>query len=86
MIGWTESLVSGKAVWDLHATHGYPLEMSLADLADRRAVPEWDQLLLAAKADGTNIPRLLRRLDDAVADAYPPEIASVIRRRLPGLA
>lgn len=75
-------LVDGAAVWRLSATHGLPLELALSLLADDGRIPTWDRLLDAAAADGAHIPRLGRRLQDVISDAYAPEDAAEIRRRL----
>lgn len=78
----TYRLIDGAEVWKLHATYGFPLEMSLPILADRSYIPTWDSLLLAADKDGADLPRLCRRLHDAVGDAYPAETALHIREGL----
>jgi alanyl-tRNA synthetase len=72
------TVIDGKIVWNLHATHGLPVEVSLELLARCGLVPSWDRLLTAAQADGTNIARLKSRLSDAIADAYPAHAAVMI--------
>jgi len=71
-------LIDGDAIWRLHAQDGFPVELALPFLADNGEVPTWEPLLLAAKADGANIPRLVARLKGAVADAYRPDAAAYI--------
>jgi len=75
-------VVDGALVWKLHATYGFPLELSLPILADRGLVPAWDRLLDAAAADGADVARLIRRLDESCGDAYPPDMADFIRAGL----
>ena len=75
-------LIDGAALWRLHAQDGFPLEMSLPELAARGAVPTWDALLRAAEADGANLSRLATRLHEVIGDAWPPDVAAEIRRRL----
>lgn len=76
------TVVDGAAIWSLHATHGFPIEFSLAALADRNAVPSWDRLMNAARADGVHMIRFMRRLEEAIMDAYPPDISRMIYARL----
>lgn len=78
----TYTVIDGAEVWKLHATFGFPLELSLPLLADRGYVPAWDRLLGAAGADGANVPRLLRQLHEIVGDAWPVGVATEIRARL----
>jgi hypothetical protein len=63
-------VVSGEEIWRLKATHGLPLDFALMELARHDAVPAWDQLLAAARRDGTNMPRLVRELSFSVREAY----------------
>jgi alanyl-tRNA synthetase len=72
-------LIDGADVWGLHATYGFPLELSLPILADRGYIPTWDKLFAAAEADGANPERLLRRVYEIVGDAYDSETATAIR-------
>jgi hypothetical protein len=66
----------------MHATHGLPLEVLLPLLADRGVFPTWDALFRAALADGANLERLHRQIDQAIGDAWAPATAQVIRARL----
>lgn len=77
-------VIPGELVWCLHATHGFPLELSLPILAAKYdAIPAWRELLDAARADGTNLDRLVRRIQEVAGEAYPPEAASHVREKLP---
>lgn len=79
-------IVPGAKVWALHATHGFPLELSLPLMAAKYdALPSWLPLLEAAQADGANMERLVRRIAEIAGEAYDPETAKVIRDRLPHL-
>lgn len=75
-------IVDGAQLWALHATRGFPIELSIPLLAAQGYVASWDALLEAAKRDGANMDRLTDRLCEAVADAYPHPIATVIVPRL----
>jgi hypothetical protein len=75
--------VPGNEVWKWHATHGFPLEMSLPLLAERGYVPTWDTLWEGAMKDGANPQTLLRRLQAAAMDAYGREVGQLISDRLP---
>lgn len=75
-------IIDGTQLWALHATHGFPLEVSVPMVGDHDAVPDWLGLFRAARRDGVNVPALVRRLDAIVGDAYPPPIATAIRERL----
>lgn len=75
-------VIDGAEVWSLHATHGFPIDVSIPMLADRGYVPAWTQLLAAAEQDGANMPRLIDRLIMAVRDGYEPAVARVIAERL----
>lgn len=66
-------------MWKLHATHGFPIELSIPLIAERGWMIDWMGLMDAAKRDGANVTN---RLWDIVGDAYPPEIAEGIRGRL----
>ena len=63
-------IISGSDVWQLHATHGLPLEDSLAKLASEQIVPSWDEFFVAARNDGANLRTLQARVSFAVKDAY----------------
>jgi hypothetical protein len=76
-------LIRGCEVWKWHATHGFPLEVSLPLLAERGYVPTWDTLWVSAMKDGANPQTLLRRLQAAVMDAYGREVGQLISDRLP---
>ena len=76
------TLVDGARIWELHATHGFPLEMSIPMLADRGYVPTWDRLFAAAERDGANRDRLKRRIHETMGDAYDAETATEMRCRL----
>ena len=75
-------LVRGEVVWRLHATHGFPLELSIPLLADRGLCPTWFDLLAAAERDGAKRSALVRRIMDIVGDAFDPETAHAIRTKL----
>jgi alanyl-tRNA synthetase len=79
------NILDGKVIWSLHATHGFPLEISIPMIADKGFVPSWDRLLNAAKKDGTNIDRLVGRLQDIARDAYAEPTSNIIAERLPKL-
>ena len=64
--------VDGAKVWRLHATEGFPLELSIPLLADRGAYPRWMELVQAALHDGVNPKAFERRLGDICRDSYPP--------------
>ena len=74
--------MDGGTIWMMHATHGFPLELSIPMLADRDQVPDWVGLIRAALRDGVNLPGLLRRLDAVVGDSYEATTAAAIRQRL----
>lgn len=76
------TLVDGAAIWTLHATHGFPVDLSIPMLASEDCVPTWVPLLEAARRDGADMERLVTRLCEAVSDGYPPDIAAVIVRKL----
>lgn len=76
-------VIPGNQVWQWHATHGFPLELSLPLLADRGLVPSWDTLLEAARKDGANVRTLVRRLQAAALDAYGRAAGQIISDRLP---
>lgn len=76
------NLVRGEVVWRLHATHGFPLEVSIPLLADRGYCPTWLDLIAAAETDGAKRGPLLRRLDPIIGDSYDAETAAAIRARL----
>jgi hypothetical protein len=48
-------LISGYEFWSLKATHGIPLELLMEELFSKNIYPKWDEVLLAAKADGANL-------------------------------
>lgn len=79
------SLIDGEKVWELSATHGFPLEFTLADLAAHNKIPTWDRLILAAKKDGTNLIRFLPKLKDMITDAYPIEVSKIVCNKLDAL-
>jgi len=70
----------------MHATHGFPLELSLPILAGKGYVPAWDRLLEAARRDGANIARLVSRICSLAGETYGPQGARHIRTWLPLLA
>lgn len=72
-------VIDGEIVWRLHATHGFPLELSVPILAARGLVPAWDRIVDAAEKDGANIRRLYNRLREVVGESYPPEFARNVR-------
>lgn len=73
-------LIDGAKVWHLHATHGFPLEMSIPLLWDRGIIPTWKELIDSAKRDGAK--RIKDRLSAIIGDTYPPEMKAEMRRRL----
>jgi hypothetical protein len=75
-------LVDGKAVWQLHATHGFPLEMSIPMLADRHHIPTWEALFLAAYHDGVRPAAMVNRLREILSDAYPKRMAARMQESL----
>jgi len=78
-------LIQGERVWEIHATHGFVLDICLVELANEGYIPTWDTLLTAAQKDGTNIPRLVKRICQIAEDAYPKRVADVIKDKLPKL-
>jgi hypothetical protein len=75
--------IDGKVVWDLHATHGLPIEFSIPIIALRGQVPTWESFFRAAKTDGANLRRLADRVAMAVKDSYPRDFALEVEKRLP---
>lgn len=55
-------LMSGHEFWALKATHGISLDLVIEELFEAGIYPKWDEVLLAAKADGANIDKLVREL------------------------
>ena len=74
-------LIDGAKIWELHATHGFPIEFSIPLLAERGYCPTWVELVRTALKDGVNLPRLLDRLDSVIGDSYAPGVAAEIRAR-----
>ena len=74
-------LIDGAKIWELHATHGFPIEFSIPLLAERGYCPTWVELVREALKDGVNLPRLLGRLDSVIGDSYTPDVANEIRTR-----
>ncbi len=70
----------------MHGTHGFVLDICLVELANKGFIPTWDTLLIAADKDGTNIPRLVKRICQIAEDAYPKEVCDIIKDKLPKLA
>ena len=64
-------LIDGKVIWELHATHGFALELSLPLIFDAGFYPTWYELLSEAQKDGTNVPKLIARLKEIVSDTLP---------------
>lgn len=80
------TFIDGKTVWEIHATHGFPLELSIPELANRGFMVTWLELLIAAQKDGANIKTLIPRLISCAEDAYPPHDSAPIRERLDKIA
>lgn len=78
-------LIDGAKVWEMHATHGFVVDLAIPELARKGFIPTWDKLILAAAKDGANLRVLVRRLQGIVIDSYPREFAFVIREKLPWL-
>lgn len=76
------NLIDGHRIWNLHATHGFPLELSIPELADQGYIPTWVPLLKAAERDGTNMERLVEKICSACYDGYKKEVADIIAVRL----
>jgi hypothetical protein len=55
-------LMDGSEFWALKATHGVGLDLVIEELFEAGIYPKWDEVLLAAKADGANIDKLVREL------------------------
>lgn len=55
-------LINGYDFWALKATHGVALDFIIEELFEAGIYPKWDEVLLAAKADGANIDKLVREL------------------------
>lgn len=53
-------IISGYEFWALKATHGLPLDFIMEELFEKAIYPKWDEVLLAAKADGANLDKLVR--------------------------
>lgn len=75
-------LVDGAGIWKLHATYGIPVEIGLLVAERKGYIPTWDTLITAARKDGTNIPRLKRRLVAAASDTYPKHISQAVKEKL----
>ena len=79
-------LVDGAVVWQLHATHGLPLDVSIPILLARGDVLTWEPLLRAARADGADPVAVLDRCAAAVRDShmnpddYVPRFAALRER------
>lgn len=76
----SKRFVDGALVWKLHATYGFPLELSVPFLWDRGFMPTWKELIDAAERDGMKTIR--DRLSAVFGDAYPPDMAREMRERL----
>lgn len=74
--------MDGRKVWEMHATHGLPLEVSLMELGRKGIMVTWLDLLEAASRDGADWCTLIPRLQFAVKEAYPEADADVINTRL----
>ncbi len=55
-------IISGYEFWALKATHGLSLDFIIEEFFEKGIYPKWDEVLLAAKADGANIDKLVREL------------------------
>lgn len=55
-------LISGYEFWALKATHGLSLDFIIEEFFEKGIYPKWDEVLLAAKADGANVDKLVREL------------------------
>lgn len=55
-------IISGYEFWALKATHGLSLDFIIEEFFEKGIYPKWDEVLLAAKADGANINKLVREL------------------------
>jgi hypothetical protein len=85
MIEWRISptpVIDGAKVWEMHATHGLPLEVTLMELGRRDIMVSWHELLEAASRDGAGWDTLIPRLQFAVREAYPQALSEVINERL----
>lgn len=77
-------LISGANVWQLHATHGFPLEISIPMLIDQRQqIPIWTELFDVAAKDGTSMRRLIDRVELLLGDCVTltPEQRQYMRER-----
>ncbi len=75
-------LIDGKLAWDMQATHGLPIDITLEFLWEKRTIPTWDRLLLAASKDGTKIPNLVDRICLYAEYIYPKQIADHVKSNL----
>jgi hypothetical protein len=78
------SLIDGKLIWEMHATHGLPIEFCLVICQYKGLIPTWEPLLRAAHADGSNLRRLVDRIIAAVNDAgYSKDVVTNVTNQLP---
>jgi hypothetical protein len=80
------TLLDGAEVWRLKAESGLPLDMSLAAMWQRGAMPTWPRLLDAARRDGANLTTLVRALLEDARTIYPEAVYRVLCEKLPPLA
>ena len=75
-------LIDGKAIWEMHATHGLPIEISIPMAASMSYMPTWLDILCAASDDGAKWGILIPRLKDCAMDAYESDVAKEICKKL----
>jgi len=80
------TFIDGETVWKIHATHGFPLELSIPELAERGFMVTWLELLIAAQKDGANLETLIARLEAIACDSYPKHISGPILERFAAIS
>ena len=75
-------LIDGKLIWEMHATHGLPIEISIPLAAQEHLMPTWMELLYAASDDGAKWHLIIPRLKESICDGYEDAEAQEICARL----
>jgi hypothetical protein len=70
-------------VYGFFETHGYPLDSLFADMWERQALPDWEDLVRQMTKAGRPLERAFGAIRTAVDDAcYPPTVREGIQSRL----
>ena len=69
-------------IYRLHETHGIPLEIILAYLAEHKIIPSFLDYYWEAEAAGMKHSRILAKLKEAMLDTYSPDYITEVINRL----